>query len=333
MIISVNDPNSFWQSELVSFLGLASQRGIGYWTLRNLRSHNNSYHAILSKNNYIQILKQAGAKLSKDQLENFSCDILLAQGQRQLRSLDEKGIRLIFSGQDNYPQSLQSLDDPPYWLFIKGDSKLLSQPSVGIVGTRTPSSDGIFLATFVGGCLSSLKCPTVSGLANGIDQIIHNSSLRYNVPSIAILGTGILRTFPQGSELLKDDIVNKGGALVSEYLPNDTYSAENFVRRNRIQAAISRVLIPIEWTSNGGTAHTVRFAHQTSTQILTLRLPDWPRSRPELDMASRMGALLFTIPGQENEFRTTVETLLNLKEKDIITNAKQMPMLLEDNDN
>ncbi len=97
-------------------------------------------------------------------------------------------------------------------------------------------------------------------MASGIDQIIHKNSLRFDIKTIAFIGTGILLNYPSGSEKLRQEIHQKGGAIVSEYLPHDSYSAANFVHRNRLQAGLARVVIPVEWQEKGGTAHTVRFA-------------------------------------------------------------------------
>lgn len=101
---------------------------------------------------------------------------------------------------------------------------------------------------------------TVSGLATGIDQIAHIESLRYGIPTVAVLGNGMFVEYPSGSGRLKHQILASGGTIVSEYLPNQSYSSENFVRRNRIQAALCDTLVPVEWMIKSGTAHTVNFA-------------------------------------------------------------------------
>src|SRR3546814_15118525 len=76
-----------------------------------------------------------------------------------------------------------------------------------------------------------------SGLAAGIDQLAHEHSLRAGVPTIAVLGTGMLEDYPKGAGRLRDHILGTGGTIVSEYLPMASYSAENFVQRNRLKAA------------------------------------------------------------------------------------------------
>ena len=73
-------------------------------------------------------------------------------------------------------------------------------------------------------------------------------------------------------------ILARGGTVVTEYLPQQSYSAENFVRRNRLQAALAKVLVPVEWAAKSGTAHTVKYAADLGRPIACLQLPDWSRA-------------------------------------------------------
>jgi DNA processing protein len=98
---------------------------------------------------------------------------------------------------------------------------------------------------------------------------------------------------------------------VTEYLPQETYSAENFVRRNRLQAALSQVLVPIEWAARSGTAHTVRYAASLRRPIAGLRLPDWHKDRITFTNGAAAMATTFTIPGQEAEFRQFIANSLH----------------------
>ena len=145
--------------------------------------------------------------------------------------------------------------------------------------------------------LAGNNLATVSGLAHGIDQTVHVESLRYGLPTIGVLGTGILSNYPKGSEELRDSIVQAGGAIITEYLPNQSYSAENFVRRNRLQAALGDVLIPCEWAIKSGTAHTVKFAKKYNKKIINAYLPFSLESRPEVEFSvKRYSALAIEIP-------------------------------------
>jgi hypothetical protein len=137
--------------------------------------------------------------------------------------------------------------------------------------------------------------------------------LRFKVPTIAVLGTGILSEYPKGVMDLKERIVAGGGAIISEYLPHETYSAQNFVMRNRLQAALGRVLIPVEWNPKSGTAHTVRFAAALKRPIVYLRMPDWDENRMSLGKMSGIStARMFTIPGDEVELKDFVKSVISL---------------------
>lgn len=308
---TVEQPNKNEQlilTDVLGMLAIASIRGIGYWTLRRLVENRIKFAELIQLENGEQvreILKSAGARLSgsKDQDWNIIRNNLIDKALKMQEQLSSEDIRILLYDDPNFPRSLNDLSEPPYWLFVQGDVHVLREPSLTIVGTRKPTRDGIFLADFVGACLAELRCPTISGLAMGIDQEIHSMSLRFRVPTVAVLGNGILIDFPKGSEPLRASIVRNGGAIVSEYLPRDSFSKENFVWRNRIQAALGRALIPVEWAAKSGTAHTVRFAQQLQRPIACLRMPDWETLRTPYRTVSGSNARLFTIPGEEGELR------------------------------
>jgi DNA protecting protein DprA len=234
--------------------------------------------------------------------------------------LTKIGVRLLFRHEPCFPRALLDLERPPHWLFVQGTTAPLSMPAVAIVGTRKPSEDGLFLARYVGACLGDWPVATVSGLATGIDQLAHDSSLRAAVPTIAVLGTGILDNYPKGSADVRRRILEGGGTIVSEYLPRASYSAENFVQRNRLQAALGRVLIPVEWARRSGTAHTVRFATALGRPIACLRLADWPMNRIALEpgLGEETGRI-FTVPREQDAFDHFVRDALGTPSPSIVS--------------
>jgi DNA protecting protein DprA len=257
-------------------------------------------------------LRALGAKLESKATGEWRSvrERALARANRILEDLNAAGIRLVMNRSADFPRALNDLSDPPGWLFVRGDASVLNKPSVAAVGTRKPSDDGIWLCRFVGLCFERWDAPTISGLAAGIDHIVHELSLRAKVPTIAVLGTGIFSDYPKGAATLRERILDAGGAIVTEYLLHETYSAENFVRRNRLQAALAQVLIPIEWAARSGTAHTVRYAASLRRPIAGLRLPDWPKDRVVFSNGPAGTAVTFTIPGQEEQFRHFVSKSL-----------------------
>lgn len=312
MIQQVQPGTSPAPEESLSLLGLNSLGGVGYWTLRKLWERFGSFRALLDQEPEAlhAALLAAGAKARRGTASARLREHVLLEGAKRLNQLAGKGIRIVTANETSFPASLARIANPPYWLFIAGDVALVHKPLLAVVGTRVPSEDGRFLARFVGASLAQLQVPTVSGLANGIDETIHGASIRFKVPTVAVLGTGILQEFPRGSSPLREQILAHGGAVITEYMPKDSYSGENFVRRNRLQAGLARVVIPVEWQVRGGTAHTVRFAHAAGCEIVCMRLPDWAPTRPELLAAAGLGARIFTIPGEEAEFRIHVASAM-----------------------
>jgi DNA protecting protein DprA len=295
------------QRNAIAWLALSAIDGIGYWTLKKLSTLGKPWPSLLeleSVDELLGILRDAGGKPQLTALWGREWPSvrqhLWTTGETLLKGLFDRDVTFLLKDDPLFPPQLNEAPDPPAWIFVEGNPKILLQPSVAIVGTRHPTSDGLFLAAYLGHCLPLFGAPTVSGLAEGIDRQIHELSIRHEIPTIAVLGTGIFRHFPAGSEPLREKIVKHGGAVVSEYLPNQTYSGENFVRRNRLQAALARITIPVQWAIKSGTARTVDHARKMGRPILCPRLPDWSAGvHPELVFAGEQGAEIIVVPGEE----------------------------------
>jgi len=330
-----------WVRETISMLSLSLIEGIGYWTLFKLASSGMNFNNILKRpssyNEFSKYLLDARCKLptfktSASDWQAFQREIW-SKGNELYRQLKKEKVEVIHFDQENFPESLRNMQDAPRWLFVQGNLSILNESAIAVVGTRTPSEDGIFLAKYVGGCIPYFQVNTVSGLANGIDQIIHKESIRFQIPTIAVLGNGIFLNYPAGSENLRSDICNNGGAVITEYLPNQKYSSENFIRRNRLQAGLSDVVIPIEWKTSSGTAHTVHYANKAKKHLVCLKMPDWSEeNHSELKLARELNGKIFTIPGEENLFRDTVNACIYKRDLDKnITNLNnrysEIPMI------
>jgi hypothetical protein len=130
---------------------------------------------------------------------------------------------------------------------VAGDLELLDRPSLAIVGTRDPTENGEFLARYAVSSRREAEAPVVSGLAYGIDRLVHEWCLNISLPTISVFGTGILAPYPAKHAPLSDAIVEAGGVVLTEYMPTQGPSGRQFVWRNRLQAAPSRATIPVEW--------------------------------------------------------------------------------------
>lgn len=192
----------------------------------------------------------------------------IEQGQAEVQRLAEQKVHIL--SPKALPRSLQEIPDPPRWLFVEGNPEILQhKPVVAVVGTRKPSEEGKRAARVVAEILAAYPVVVVSGLAEGIDAVAHGVSLQEGVPNVAFLGHGIRLVFPRATASLRRRIVAQGGAVATEYLPNERYSRSNFVARNRLQAALADLVIPVEGQTEGGTAHTVRFARRYGRRVIT----------------------------------------------------------------
>jgi DNA protecting protein DprA len=316
-----------------AFLALASIKGIGHKTLYAIADAGQSFANIFyiqETHHVVNLLRNFGSRI--DGSLGSSWQVVREQASeraaRLIEVFSEQNTVLIFRKHTAFPNAFHDLTNPPHWLFVRGNLDALARPALAVVGTREPSEDGQFLARYVGACLAYWGAATISGLAPGIDQLVHEYSLRFNVPTIAALGTGILSDYPRGAIDLKERIVAKGGAIITEYLPRETYSAQNFVMRNRLQAAFGRVLIPVEWNAKSGTAHTVRFAAGLQRPIAYLRMPDWDKAR--LPVATQNGtqtARVFTIPGDEVDFKQFVHCAISLQTQESRSDIGDPPQL------
>jgi len=163
-----------------------------------------------------------------------------------------------------------------------------------------------FLARYAVSCAGEFDTPVVSGLAHGIDRIVHEWCLRIGLPTISVLGTGILNTYPVRHTGLGNEIVENGGLLLSEYFPDQGPSAQNFVWRNRLQAALGCIVIPAEWARKSGTAHTVRFAQKFKHQVFSLSATGVLR-KPD----AGEGDLHFDLPHDHTRFVDAMASVIN----------------------
>lgn len=193
----------------------------------------------------------------------YGKDELLADGRRERDALAAEQVRLIGMHDSAFPRPLAELPDAPYWLFVQGNPAALSSVAhIAIVGTRDATPLGVKTAERLAHFVVKEGLGIVSGLAEGIDAAAHRVAAYYDVPQVAVLGTGIRQVFPTSTGGLRKRILGAHGAVITEYLPDEKYGKANFVQRNRIQAGLASAVCPVEGRIKGGTAHTVTFAER-----------------------------------------------------------------------
>ncbi|HEX6147980.1 MAG TPA: DNA-processing protein DprA, partial [Acidimicrobiia bacterium] len=168
---------------------------------------------------------------------------------------------------DAYPVGLLDLEDrPTLWQL----GELLERPGVAIVGTRRCTRYGVDLAEAFGLALARAGWTTVSGLARGIDTAAHRGCLRLSGHAVAVLGSGIDVCYPRENKPMYDQIVDSGGAILSEYPLGTPPDRWRFPARNRILAAISSAVVVVEAAATGGALITARLAAELGRPVFAV---------------------------------------------------------------
>ena len=177
---------------------------------------------------------------------------------------------------DDYPKTLKLINDPPPVLYVKGTLKDMNNAAV--IGSRLISKYAERNTKNVIHWLDQENYSIVSGLAEGIDTIAHTLAVENSIYTIAVLPNSLDHIYPKSNYGLASDILNLGGCLISESLFNINRGKKSFVQRNRIQAALSDIVVPIEMGTNSGTMHTLNFAKKYGKKILLPRiLPEYSK--------------------------------------------------------
>lgn len=170
----------------------------------------------------------------------------------------------------HYPRLLEQIPDPPYLLTYRGNLDVLQQPTVAVVGTRTPSSYGIAVTRKLVGEIAKAGVTIVSGLALGIDAIAHRSAIEAGGMTVAVLGSGLDRIYPPSHRPLADHIVQGHGELLSEFFPDTDPDRHHFPLRNRIIAGLAHATLVIEGNADSGSLITARVALDYNREVLAV---------------------------------------------------------------
>ncbi len=185
-------------------------------------------------------------------------EMILRDAPRRLRQLEELDVELVFADAPAFPHRLLSYEGHPRWLFMRGLGS--SQPSLGIVGTRSCTAYGLELAEMYGRVAAQAGWSVVSGLARGVDGAAHRGAVSVGGHCHAVLGSGVDVIYPASHRGLYHTILDAGGMISSEFPPGTPPEAWRFPTRNRIIAGCSDVLLVVEAGVKGGALITARIA-------------------------------------------------------------------------
>lgn len=174
---------------------------------------------------------------------------------------NQHGVRVVSCFDEEYPELMRNIPDQPAVIYVKGTLKP-GRKYVACVGTREPSRFGAEVARRITGMLAEKGWGIVSGLALGMDSECHTTALASGGYTVAILANGLDSIYPKKNEALAREILDKGGALISEQPVGTKAFGAHLVQRDRLQSGMSLATFVMQTDIVGGTMHTVRFTLQ-----------------------------------------------------------------------
>lgn len=189
--------------------------------------------------------------------------------EKELTFLKEKNINIISLKDKNYPISLKNISHPPLFLYYKGYISIANEKTIGIVGTRRPSTYGKRVCEKLTNDLIKSHITIVSGLALGIDSISHKIALENNGKTIAVVGSGLDIIYPRENKKYWEEIGEKG-LLISEFPLGTEPLSYNFPLRNRIIVGLSKGIVVIESKEKGGSLITASLALEEGRDVFAI---------------------------------------------------------------
>lgn len=284
-------------TKLLSLLALTSIPGIGSIRARHLIQAFGSAQDVLDAP--AELLLQAGA-VGQRVLEGRNNHQLIERAKREIEFMEAHHIRPLVYGEEGYPQRLIDCPDAPTHLFQLGNASLDAKHIVGIVGTRQCSQYGRDnVQRFVAELYEALPdVIVVSGLALGIDVEAHRASLQSGAATVGVVAHGLDRIYPYQHRDVARQMVQQGGAIVTEYLTGTQPERGNFLARNRIIAGLCDAVLVAESKEKGGSLVTA-------------------------SIATDYGRDVFAFPGRVTDDRSTgCNRLIRLNRAGLITSAQ-----------
>ena len=238
-------------------IALLKCKGIGNVKLLN--------YILKYNKNITKIINHLNELITEDDISLF--DNYLNEAEQEIIKNKNLGVNIISVLNDNYPNKLLMIKDPVLYLYYKGDISLIYNTSIAIIGSRNITAEDELITKEVAKKVSVQGITVVSGLALGTDANAHIGSYNEKGKTIAVLPSGLNIIIPISNKIIADNILKNGGLLLSEYSVDTIPTKYTFVKRDRIQSALSDAVIVIKADEKSGTMNAVKTAQSCNKYV------------------------------------------------------------------
>jgi DNA processing protein len=193
----------------------------------------------------------------------------LESGRKIFDTASSIGAQILIPADDDYPELLRHIPDPPPVLFAVGDRTLLTRPAAAVVGSRDHSSYGAEVCRAVAGAAAQAGVVVVSGMARGLDAVAHSAALDADGPTIGVLGNGHGVIYPAANRMLYQRVA-ADGLLLTEFPPGERPHVGSFPRRNRLISGLCRVTVVVEAAAGSGALITAGCALDQGREVMAV---------------------------------------------------------------
>lgn len=190
-----------------------------------------------------------------------------------------EGMTILTVLDDAYPNNLRTVHNRPPLLFVRGELKSEDDRSIAIVGTRRASEGGLRAAREIAGEIAAAGYTVLSGLAAGIDTAAHGGTLERGGRTVAVIGTGLRRSYPTSNGPLQRRL-GQEMAVVSQFWPDAPPTKHSFPMRNIVMSGFALATLVVEASNTSGARMQARFALEHGRPVFLLRSlleHDWAR--------------------------------------------------------
>ncbi len=247
-------------------LWLSNVEGVGVKTLEKLiRYYGSGKNIFNSSTNNLYSFKGIPQSTIENILKNKNVEYI----EKLKCNFNKNSIEVLSKTEEDYPENLKNIYDPPYILYKKGYISEKDNNAIAIVGSRNPSPYGKWAAYKFASELARIGITIISGLAYGIDTVAHKGAIEGGGRTIAVLGCGIDICYPKSNFNLMRNIPNSG-SIVSEYSMGIQPVAGHFPARNRIISGLAKGVIVIEAAERSGSLITAEFALDQGREVFAV---------------------------------------------------------------